>query len=59
MLSTQLFAPLETQSYVIANERTGGLEVQAVDGEDISVVIPVELLAVAAVHSHAPKREHL
>lgn len=44
---------------MIAVDRARGLVVQAVDREDVSVVVAVQLLAVAAVHFHGPKRVHL
>lgn len=35
------------------------LEVEAVDGVDVGIVVPIELLPFATVDSHRPKRVHL
>lgn len=44
---------------MVAGFVTPSLEVEAVDGVDVGVVFPVQLLPSAAVNSHLPQREHL
>lgn len=46
-------------THVVAGFVARCLEVQAIDGVDVSVVVPVQLLTVPVVDSYRPELEHL